>query len=270
MTDPQLRYAYVDTPLGQLHYAEAGEGTPMVLLHQTPRSLDEFADVQPGLARNRRTLAMDMYGFGMSAKPAGPQSIETYAEGVFAFVDALGLDEFVLFGHHTGAFVATEVAAAAPERIRTLVVSGTAYGDEAYRAQDVHHQVDNFPVADDGSHLQQLWDFRAALYPKQRPDILNRFIRDALAPGVNPSVGHVAVAHYRMEDRLANITAPVLVLAPTDDPASYPFIEPMVAALTRAESVQVVDIDGGTIPLMEHKPDEVVSAVNTFLDGLGC
>lgn len=266
----ELRYAYVDTPLGQLHYAEAGEGTPMVLLHQTPRSLDEFADVQPGLSKHRRTLAMDMYGFGMSAKPVGEQSIETYADGVLAFVDALGLNEFVLFGHHTGAFVATEVAAAASQRVRALIVSGTAHGDADYRAQEVHHLVDNFPVADDGSHLQQLWDFRAALYPKHRPDILNRFIRDALAPGVDPTVGHVAVSRYRMEDRLDRIAAPVLVLAPTDDPASYPFLDPMVAALTSAASVEVVEIEGGTIPLLEHKPDEVVAAVNAFLDRVGC
>lgn len=50
MSDITVRYRYADTPLGQLHYAEAGEGEPIVLLHQTPRSLDEFAELQPLLA----------------------------------------------------------------------------------------------------------------------------------------------------------------------------------------------------------------------------
>lgn len=70
MTEPALRFAYADTPLGQLHYAEGGEGTPVLLLHQTPRSWDEFREVLPLLATRRRAIAMDMYGFGMSAKPA--------------------------------------------------------------------------------------------------------------------------------------------------------------------------------------------------------
>ena len=40
-------FGYVDVPEGQLHYRDEGSGSPIVLLHQTPRSLDEFAELQP-------------------------------------------------------------------------------------------------------------------------------------------------------------------------------------------------------------------------------
>lgn len=77
MAELTLRYGYADTPLGQLHYAESGAGQPVILLHQTPRSLDEFAEVQPLLAAHRRVIAMDMYGFGQSAKfPASVDVVE--------------------------------------------------------------------------------------------------------------------------------------------------------------------------------------------------
>ena len=46
------------------------------------------------------------------------------------------------------------------------------------------------------------WTQRAPYYPEDRPDILNRFIRDALAPGVDPLEGHLACARYAMEDRI--------------------------------------------------------------------
>jgi pimeloyl-ACP methyl ester carboxylesterase len=61
--------AYVDTPFGQLHYASAGEGPVLLLLHQTPRSHDEFRELQPLLAVGRR---MDMLGFGMNAPLPAP------------------------------------------------------------------------------------------------------------------------------------------------------------------------------------------------------
>jgi pimeloyl-ACP methyl ester carboxylesterase len=278
-----VRYAYADTPLGQLHYAEAGEGTPVILLHQTPRSLDEFREVQPLLAEKRRAIAMDMYGFGMSAKPApgSPQTIEQYAAGVIALADALGLDELAVVGHHTGSFVASEVASTVPHRVTAVVLSAGEYADAEFReavTKDMHGEgsddsasgdVDVAPAQEDGSHLTTLWAKRYPLYPEGRPDILDRFIRDALAPGVDPAEGHLACARYVMEERVALVTAPLLLLAATEDPVSYPHTERVAKAYPNARSVDVVDIEGGMIPLMELKAPEVAAAVDVFLDRAG-
>jgi pimeloyl-ACP methyl ester carboxylesterase len=70
-----FRNHYIETSLGQLHYAEQGAGKPMLLLHQTPRSFDEFRELIPLLAHDNRVIAMDMYGFGRSAKFPIPHSI---------------------------------------------------------------------------------------------------------------------------------------------------------------------------------------------------
>ncbi|MGW0038395.1 alpha/beta fold hydrolase [Gordonia sp. NPDC003376] len=281
-----VRYAYVDTPLGLLHYAEAGEGSTVLLLHQTPRSCDEYREVLPLLARGRRVIAMDMYGFGMSAKPpAGtPQTIEQYAAGAIALLDALGVDRFAVVGHHTGMFVASEVAAATPERVTATVLSGAEYADAGFRdgvvremtgaaaAADPHGPdgpVDVARVRDDGSHLITLWAKRSLMYPEGRPDILNRYIRDALAPGVDPAEGHLACGRYRMEERVGLVTAPILVLASTDDPVSYPHRDRVAAAYPHAKSVEVVEIDGGMIPVMEQKAAEVVAAMDAFFGSVG-
>ncbi|MFJ9587961.1 alpha/beta fold hydrolase [Streptomyces acidicola] len=278
-----LRNGYADAALGQLHYAEAGSGAPVILLHQTPRSLDEFREVQPLLARKRRVIAMDMYGFGMSAKPpAGPQTIEQYASGVIALADALGLERFAVVGHHTGMFVASEVAAAVPERVTAAVFSAGEFADEAFRTETMRHMsaggfdengmdlaVDVVTALEDGEHLKQLWAKRHPLYPPGRPDLLNRFVRDALAPGVDPAEGHFACARYVMEDRVGLVTAPVLLLAATEDPVSYPHTDKVAAAYSNAKSVEVVEIEGGRIPLMEQKTAEVVAAIDTFFGAVG-
>jgi pimeloyl-ACP methyl ester carboxylesterase len=278
-----VRYGYADTPLGQLHYSEAGEGAAVILLHQTPRSLDEFAEVQPLLAQKRRVIAMDMYGFGMSAKPAPgtPQTIEHFAAGAIALADALGLDRFAVLGHHTGMFVASEVASTVPDRVTAAVLSAGEYADAEFReavTKDMHGEgsedsasgdVDVAPVQEDGSHLTTLWAKRYPLYPKGRPDILDRYIRDALAPGVDPAEGHLACARYVMEDRVGLVTAPLLLVAATDDPVSYPHTDRVAKAYPNAASVEVVDIQGGMVPLMEMKAAEVVEAVEAFLDRVG-
>ncbi|GAB7006768.1 alpha/beta hydrolase [Nocardioides sp. AN3] len=283
MTTTDIRFAYADTPLGQLHYAEAGEGTPVLLLHQTPRSWDEYREVLPLLARKRRAIAMDMYGFGVSAKPVAgtPQTIEHYAQGALALADALGIEQFCVVGHHTGSFVASEIAAAAPERVLAAVLSSSEYADTDFRAASakaMHGEdaeasaagdVDVAPVQEDGSHLTVLWGKRYPLYPSGRPDILNRYIRDALAPQVDPAEGHLACARYVMEDRVELVKAPVLLLANTADPVSYPHTDRVAGAYPNAASVEVVHIDGGTVAVMEQKTEEVVRAVEAFLSGIG-
>lgn len=276
-------YGYVDTHLGQLHYAEAGTGEAVILLHQTPRSIDEFREVQPLLARTRRVIAMDMYGFGMSAKPpVGPQSIEQYADGVIALVDALGIERFALVGHHTGMFVASEVASAVPGRVTAAVLSAGEFADAEYRGEAIRQlteggfdengmdfAVDVVTAAEDGEHLKQLWAKRYSVYPQGRPDLLDRFIRDALAPGVDPAEGHFACARYVMEDRVAMVTAPLLLLAATEDPVSYPHTGRLAASYPNAKSVNVVEIEGGRIPLMEQKTAQVVTAIEGFFDAAG-
>ena len=61
---------------GPVSYAEAGAGTAaaVLLLHQTPRSWDEYRDVLPRLAAGGyRAIALDTPGFGASAPlPGGP------------------------------------------------------------------------------------------------------------------------------------------------------------------------------------------------------
>ncbi|MDH6198119.1 pimeloyl-ACP methyl ester carboxylesterase [Mycobacterium frederiksbergense] len=265
-----VRFGYADTPLGQLHYAEAGSGgIPVIALHQTPRSHDEFAELLPLLGPHHRIVAMDMYGFGQSAKPQGPQTIQQYASGVLALADSLGLDRFAVLGHHTGAVVAVEVAADAPGRVEAVILSSPAFTGPEYRA---HHAggpgVDDAEMDVDGAHLVTWWAQRAPYYPKDRPDILNRFIRDALAPGVDPLEGHLACARYVMEHRIGRVSAPVLILGGDADPFCFPDIEPMRQALTGAPSVEVAIIEGGMIPMLEQLPEPVAVEITRFLAGL--
>jgi pimeloyl-ACP methyl ester carboxylesterase len=259
-----VRRGYADTPFGQLHYAETGSGPAMLLLHQTPRSYDEFREVQPLLATRHRVIAMDMLGFGLSALLEKPQTIEQYAAGAFALLDAQSIDDAVVLGHHTGAAVALEMAASRPERVAALVLSSPPWTGPEYRSSHAGQpSVDAVETDANGNHLAELWRFRQQYYPAGRPDLLERFIRDALA--VDPAEGHRACARYRMEDRVALVTAPVLLIGAGADPFALPNVAVLRERLSAARSIQSTVIEDGTIPLMEQAPWEVADLVETFL-----
>ena len=259
-------FGYEETPMGQIHFRDEGAGSACLLLHQTPRSLDEFAELQPLLARNHRTIAMDMVGFGTSPTAPSPHTIELMAAGAVDLIESLGLDNVTVIGHHTGAAVAIEVAASRPDLTSALVLSSAPWTDAEFRIEHADGPgVDDAIAKTDGSHLMELWAMRAPFYPPNRPDLLNRFIRDALAPGLDPVEGHRACARYRMEDRIVLVTAPVLMIGAAADPFAMPDLPRVREALTASRDVQTVIIEGGMIPLMETHAVEVAEAIEVFL-----
>src|ERR1700722_1029404 len=167
-------------------------GAPVLLLHQTPRSWDEFREVLPILGRHYRVIAMDTVGYGDSDPlPNGQASIENWARAAHALLHALGLPRAAIVGHHTGAAIAVEIAAAYPDSVAALVLSASPYVDAARRAK-AHgkHIIDEVTSRPDGAHLGELWKMRQPFYPADRPDLLERFVVDALKAGPLAAEGH--------------------------------------------------------------------------------
>lgn len=257
---------YVPSRYGQLHVVEAGVGRPVLFLHQTPRSWDEYRDVLPLMAPHVRALAMDTVGFGESARPAERFSIEMFADGVEDLLSALSLRDVLLVGHHTGGVVAMEVAARRPELVAGLVLSGTPYVDGPRRSRvAVAPPIDHVTVKDDGAHLPELWQRRESFYPADRPDLLNRLVADALRVIDRVEEGHEAVNRYRMEDRISAVRARTLILCGEFDDYSLPDIPRLEAGLADARH-QV--IPGTGVPAVDHSPKEFADAVLAFLNHL--
>ncbi len=261
---------FVETSAGTIHCAIAGEGNgdDVLLLHQTPRSWNEYREVLPLLGRRRRAIAIDMVGFGdSSALPWGSDSIERWAEAALALLDAFGVDRVHLVGHHTGAVIATEIAVRSPERARSVVLSSSPFDDAETRAAHLEAGpiVDDVTPQPDGSHVTELWRTRAGFYPEGRVDLLEAFLVDALKAGRRAAEGHQVVARYDMQDAVKSLRCPVLLVGATHDPYAYPALEPMQAALPEAE-VEV--IKGGMVPLPDQLPEQFAAAVERFLDRL--
>jgi pimeloyl-ACP methyl ester carboxylesterase len=110
----------------RIHVIEAGEGPPVVLLHGSGRSLSLLA-VFEHLA-GVRAVAVDRSGFGLSEPIRVPR--ERFRDAAIEFldevVDKLGLDTFALAGSSMGGTWALWYALARSERVRRLVLLGSA------------------------------------------------------------------------------------------------------------------------------------------------
>ena len=256
--------AFIPTKSGRIHIASAGQGFPVLLLHQTPRSWDEYRDVLPILGQWYRAIAMDTLGFGDSQRlPMNENSIERWAVGAYDLLGALGIQRAAVVGHHTGAVVALEMAASHPERVAALVLSACPYIDAPRRAaHDGKRVIDEVERKPNGQHLTELWQRRQPFYPKDDTDLLERFMVDALKAGELAVGGHRACNAYAMETRFSRITSPTLVVAPTDDPHAYPHAPRVAQAIAGS---RLVEIKGGMVPLPDQMPEVFAQTVVDFL-----
>jgi pimeloyl-ACP methyl ester carboxylesterase len=261
-----IRRAYADLSFGQLHHARCGDpATPAVLLlHQTPRSWMEYREVLPLLGARLHAIAPDTPGFGASAPLAGPPAIEGWAAAFIELLDALSIERAHVVGHHTGGVIALHLAASAPGRVASLVLSSTPYTGAAFRrARRDRPPIDAVEPSADGSHLTALWQRRQAFYPPQRPDLLSAFVGDALKVSGDVEGGHRAVAAYAMEDHIGRVTQPTLLIHAPDDPYASPHLPELQAHLPHA---RVATIAGGMVPLPDQLPRAYAQAVLAFLD----
>ncbi len=109
----------------QLHYLSAGSGsTPVLLLHGgivDAASLSWGATIGP-LAADRRVVALDMAGYGNSARPDASYSTAFHVDVVDAVVDRLGFDAVDVVGVSLGGGVGLGYALREPERVRKLAL----------------------------------------------------------------------------------------------------------------------------------------------------
>jgi pimeloyl-ACP methyl ester carboxylesterase len=113
-----------------IHYVEAGEGPPLILLHGGVVSTNliwegvpfAYASHMGALASHFRVIAPDTRGCGRTAHCGSEEvSFDLLADDVVALIDALGLERPLITGFSEGAITATIVAIRNPEAVRAVV-----------------------------------------------------------------------------------------------------------------------------------------------------
>lgn len=124
----------------RLFVRTGGSGPALLLIHGFPTSSWDWARLWPLLEPRHRLLALDMLGFGRSAKPRGfAYSVRAAADQWQAFATAKGVEEAHVLAHDYGDSVAQELLArqaegTLPFRIASVVFLNGGLFPEAHRA----------------------------------------------------------------------------------------------------------------------------------------
>lgn len=214
---------YVTTPMGQLHYRDIGPRdykNPVVLLHQSPMSMIQWAGVQNALAEmGVRVITVDTPGYGLSDPPPKQPSIRDYADNLVYLLDALKLDKVVMGGHHTGAHIAVSFTANHGDRVAGLVIHGAApmNAEEAdgYLSRSAAGKP-RTPLAD-GSHLSRSFN---ANKPEAQGILDGKTFMTMGTYMQGPDIGHWAAFHYDMMQDAPKVKVPTMLLSDTSDPVN--------------------------------------------------
>lgn len=269
----------------RIRYQQAGQqGPALVLVHGFGASSDHWRKTLPELAKTHRVYAIDLLGFGRSAKPKPgaplPYTFETWATQVADFCQAVVGGPAFLAGNSIGCIVALQVAVQAPKLVQGLVLLNCSLRllHERKQADLPWYRRAPTPL------IQRLlsWKPLGHTFFAQlaRPQVIQRLLCQAyarreavtpelvdllLGPALEPGAADVFLAFIQYsqgplpEDLLPQVQCPVLFLWGEADPW-----EPIALGRTLAEYPAVEAF----VPLagVGHCPqDEAPELVNPYL-----
>ncbi|PKO85868.1 MAG: alpha/beta hydrolase [Betaproteobacteria bacterium HGW-Betaproteobacteria-12] len=211
-------------------------------------------------------LAPDLPGHGRSAGEALP-SIEALADWIVALLDMLGIARAAVVGHSMGSLVALELAVRHGGRIDRAALLGTALpmpvspvlldasrDNEAKAAAMINAFSYSAAGQIGGNAVPGLWLLG-----------MNRRLMERQKPGVFHIDMNACNAYQRTPDSLAAITAPVLIVAGSQDRMTSP--KAAKALLDYMPGARLASIEGSGHALMAERPDAVLDALRGFLVG---
>ncbi len=246
----------------------------LILLHGFGSQADvDFGPSLPGLARDRRIIALDQIGAGQSDKPQIEYRVQTYVEFLAEFLRTLGITRFDLLGESLGGWTAAAYAEQAvapgstlPQPTRLILSDAAGFTVTGRNATSGPRTKMMVSTVD-----EVVTGLRAVFFDPTRitPEVAKRrFIsklaaNDGLAAATfttNPAIEHEAVG-----DKANTITLPTLVVWGAED-HTVP-LENGRAYANAIPNARLVLIErSGHVPALEQ-PKQFVDAVDQFLSG---
>jgi proline iminopeptidase len=275
----------VDVGDTRLHVTERGTGElPLFVLHGGP-GLDHtmFGSYLDPLGDVCRLLLVDERATGRS-DPSPPETwtLAQHAADVEALAAALGLERYAVLGHSYGALIALRHAVDFPGHPFATVVSSGVPG--ARFLAEVEHELDTFEPVELREQVQSSWareahartqEDMAAIMVDQLPfhfadprdpriDELLAAMGDAIyGPDVLRAAATGDYGAIAVEDRLADVTHQVLVLAGRHDRTCSVAAAQTIAAGVPAAELVIFEHSGHMTFVEEN--EAYLAAVRRFL-----
>jgi len=105
-----------------LHYTISGRGPMTLLIHGLGGFAESWRYTVAALAPHGTVVALDLPGFGQSAKPRRRYGLGFFADALGGLLRALDVERVRIVGHSLGGGVAMAYALASPSRVERLAL----------------------------------------------------------------------------------------------------------------------------------------------------
>jgi pimeloyl-ACP methyl ester carboxylesterase len=258
-----------------IYYEEAGQGTPLVFVHEFAGEARSWHLQVRFFARRYRTIAFNARGYPPSDIPSeqAAYSQEQAAEDIRGLLDALGIARAHVCGLSMGGYATLHFGLRHPERALSLVVAGCGYGsvaaDRAQFQRDVAATAERF-LSEPMAHMADTYcqgptrvQFRDK-DPKGWQEFYDMFAaQSAIGHGLTMrGVQLTRPSVYELEGALERLEIPTLIVTGDED---EPCLEPGIFLKRKIPTSGLVVIPkaGHTINLEE--PEAFNRAVLDFV-----
>ena len=252
-------------------YYEGGEGPTIVLLHGFADSKNVWLEVAKPLSAHFHLVIPDLPGWGDSSRVAGASyDVDAQAARLQQFVQALGLQHFVLVGHSLGGAIAGVYAAEHPEHVAELALVdafGLKFKQNAF-ARAALAGKDPFLFT-----TRAGFDRASALAFERPLDLPGRFVdvligqnrRNSAFIAQNFEALRQPSQYLALQNRLGQLTMPVLGLWCRDDKiVDISALDSLRDGLTRASAINSSILSGCNHMPMLEKPQETARILTGF------
>jgi 3-oxoadipate enol-lactonase len=259
------------TEQAELHYEVAGEGPPVVLVHEGIADSGMWDPQWRSFPPLHRTVRYDMRGFGRSPLEPG---VFSHARDLAGLLDRLALGPAAIVGVSLGGTVALEVAVARPDLVSALVIVAAGLPGHDWSEETRAGWAEEEAALERGD-LDAAVEVNLRMWvdgPGRRPEDVEAGVRERVgemqrrAFELQLPVGDKAEEEPLVSDlaeRLAEISVPTLIIVGEEDrPDMHAIADELAASIPHARRA--------TIPATAHvpsleRPDEFDRLVLEFL-----
>jgi 3-oxoadipate enol-lactonase len=193
-----------------------------VLSNSLATTVEMWNPLLPLLSGRLRVVRYDARGHGRSPVPDGPYSIADLGGDVLALLDRLGIERASFCGISLGGMVAQWLGAHAPERLDRLVIccSASKVPSEPFIERAAEARAPGGPARLAPAVVER---WLTPAFAREHPEV-RQFLFEMLiaTPGEGSAACCEAIAAMDLRPVLGAITAPTLVVAASEDPATPP------------------------------------------------
>jgi len=242
-------------------------GEPVLFLHGVGGNAELWRPQLDALAPTHRCIAWNMPGYGKTTSPLPEMTFPALGAAAGRLLDRCGVASAHVVGHSMGGMVALEFAASFPERVRSLVLSGSsaAFGKSggAWQAEFLAQRLE--PL-DEGRGMAGITEQVVDGLLGVEPDKAARAALVASMMAIPEAVYRAALqclVTFDRRDALAGLRMPVLLIAGQRDRIAPP--ELMRRMAERIAGAQFVEIPGAGHLANLERPAAFNAPLATFL-----